>query len=174
MTVFEEIKGLVSAKDVAQAYGLHFGRNGRALCPWHSDRHPDLAFYGNRCYCHACHNGGDAVALAAQLFDLSMIDAARKINTDFGLGLDLNGGDLRADLSESLRKRQELERQRQQDRETWGKLCDVVHEANAVLPAYDAEGAWDDLDFRRVLEARSRADLALDVMWEVMKFERAG
>ena len=47
MTVFELVRQEVTAEDVARLYGLKFGRNGRAVCPWHSDHHPDLRFYEN-------------------------------------------------------------------------------------------------------------------------------
>ena len=44
--------------EAAKRYGLTF-RGQRALCPWHEDSHPDLAFYRDgKCYCHACHHGG--------------------------------------------------------------------------------------------------------------------
>ena len=89
-TLFDAVRNAVTAEETARAYGLAFGRNGRALCPWHADTHPDLAFYdgGARCYCHACHAGGDSIALTAQLFGLSPLEAARKLNADFHLGAD--------------------------------------------------------------------------------------
>lgn len=81
--LFERIRERVTARDAAAMYGLEIGRSGRARCPWHDDKHPDLAFYDERCYCHACHEGGDAVALTAKLYGLTPLDAARKVNVDF-------------------------------------------------------------------------------------------
>ena len=48
----------------------------------------------------------------------------------------------------------------------WGFLCDVVHEADAELPRYDRETAWDNPRFVAVLKARARADEQLNQMWE--------
>lgn len=58
--LFDAVRDGVTAEAAAHFYGLQFGRNGRAVCPWHDDHSPDLAFYdgGARCYCHACHGGG--------------------------------------------------------------------------------------------------------------------
>ena len=80
--LFDAIRQRVTARQAAEAYGLSISRGGRALCPWHDDHKPDLAFYGPRCYCHACHAGGDAVALTAQLHGLTMVEAAQKIKAD--------------------------------------------------------------------------------------------
>ena len=172
-SIFEAIREQVTARQAAEVYGLRIGRSGRGVCPWHSDRHPDLAFYGDHCYCHACHNGGDSVALAAQLFNLSMIDAARKINADFCLKLDLNGGDV--DLTEHYRRKREQEQRRQRQQAEWNALAEIVREADRRLAQYGDERAWDDPNFVKTLEARSRADLALDVRWqEVTDRERTG
>lgn len=158
--IFDAIRSGVTAKEAAEAYGLRFGRNGRAACPWHEDRNPDLAFYGERCYCHACHNGGDAVSLTAQIFGLSMIDAARKINTDFALGLNADAPPEdrpRVNRAEERRRALEVERRR------WGFLCDVVREADERLQTMGK--GWDDPMFSTVLAARARADLELELMW---------
>lgn len=86
MTVFELVRQEVTAEAVARLYGLKFGRNVRAVCPWHSDHHPDLAFSLNgTAYCHACHAGGDAVALAAQILGLTPKEAAERLRSDFHL-----------------------------------------------------------------------------------------
>ena len=91
MTIFELVRQEVTAEDVARLYDLKFGRNGRAICPWHSDHHPDLAFYPDgTAYCHACHRGGDAVALAAQILGLTPKEAAERLRSDFHLDQPIN------------------------------------------------------------------------------------
>lgn len=85
---FEAVRTRVSAMDAARRLGMSFGRNRRALCPWHNDTYPDLAFYndGQRCYCHACHNGGDSIALAAQVLGVRPLEAAQWLASEFSLG----------------------------------------------------------------------------------------
>ena len=144
--LFDGVRARVTALEAAQAYGMEFGRNRRARCPWHDDRRPDLAFYEGRCYCHACHEGGDAVALTAQLFGLSQIDAARKINADFRLGLDGEAytppaGPSRAEV------RRNLEDWR---RKRYGFLCQVEREARTAVKS--ASG-WEDPGFMDNLRA---------------------
>lgn len=173
MTLFDAIGKRVTAQAAAEFYGLRIARGGRALCPWHDDHKPDLAFYGARCYCHACHAGGDAVALTAQLHGLSMLEAAQKINADFRLGLNLEATTRPTGPTEAQRRQV----QRELDRRRWGVLCEVVREADARLQTLDgdSEKAWDDARFVKALEARSRADLALDNLWaEVIDRGRAG
>lgn len=38
MNVFEAVKGNVTARQAAEAYGLKVGRTGMACCPFHSDK----------------------------------------------------------------------------------------------------------------------------------------
>lgn len=161
MTIFDAIRDRVTAREAAQVYGLQFGRNGRALCPWHDDRHPDLAFYGNHCYCHACHEGGDAVALTAQVFGLSMIEAARKINADFRLDLT---DDNMPDDQPRVNRAEEQRKAKAEFQQRWNFLCDVVHEADEQLE--HMKGGWESPMFITVLAARARADDELNMMWE--------
>lgn len=42
MNLFETVKNNVSLREAAQAYGLEVNRHGKALCPFHNDRHPSL------------------------------------------------------------------------------------------------------------------------------------
>ena len=85
MNAFEAVKNAITAKQAAEMYGLRFGRNGRAVCPWHDDHKPDLAFFENSCYCFACHNGGDAVALVGKIFKETPAKAVNRIIKDFNL-----------------------------------------------------------------------------------------
>lgn len=161
--VFDVVKANVTAKEAAERYGLKFGRNGRAVCPWHRDTHPDLTFYKNgSCYCFACHNGGDAASLTQQLFNLSPMDAVKKLNIDFKLHLDLD-----APFKPTGPSRVEIERERKKrENKRWIKLCDEVHEADKVLNKYNPENGWDSPEFVEVLKKRTMANVELDMMWE--------
>jgi len=160
MNIFDEIKSKVTAKQAAERYGLEFGRSGRAKCPWHHDRHPDLTFYNNgTCYCFACHNGGDAVSLTCQIFSLKPIEAAKKLNTDFFLRLDLD-----APYKYTGPSKIELEReQKRREQERWAMLCDIVRECDKVLNKYSSES--DSPEFIEALKNRSLANQELDMMW---------
>ena len=158
--LFNVVRNGVSALEAAQAYGLAFGRNNRARCPWHDDKHPDLAFYdgGKRCYCHACHAGGDSIALTAQLFGLSPLEAARKLNADFHLGADEREYAPPSGASKA--------EQRRALREWWNhrfsELCEVERQALKCLPRLP--GGWDNPAFRRTLRALALVQDELEML----------
>ena len=84
MNVFEFVKQNVTARQVADYYGIPVNRHGLACCPFHNDRHPSMKI-DVRFYCFACGQKGDAINFVEKYFDLSPKDAALKICQDFGL-----------------------------------------------------------------------------------------
>ncbi|CVI64910.1 DNA primase [Eubacteriaceae bacterium CHKCI004] len=88
MNIFQEVKERVTAKQVAERYGLKVERNGMACCPFHNDKHPSMKIDQNY-YCFACGAKGDAVNYVAVLFGLSQFEAAKKIIEDFSLGIPI-------------------------------------------------------------------------------------
>ena len=88
MNIFQEVKERVTAKQVAERYGLKVERNGMACCPFHNDKHPSMKIDQNY-YCFACGAKGDAVNYVAVLFGLSQFEAAKKIIEDFSLGFPI-------------------------------------------------------------------------------------
>lgn len=88
MNIFQEMKERVTARQVAERYGLKVSRNGMACCPFHNDKHPSMKIDRNY-YCFACGAKGDAVNYVAVLFGLSQFEAAKKINEDFSLNLPI-------------------------------------------------------------------------------------
>lgn len=172
MTVFELVRQEVTAEDAARLYGLRFGHSGRAFCPWHDDgKHPALKFLDSgTCYCHACHAHGDATAITAQMLGITQKEAAERLRADFHLGTPTTS---RPDPTTRAKAKQRRDA-REQFNKRWGFLCDVVHEADAELPSYDKETAWDTPRFVAVLKARALADEQLNLMWETLIHERTG
>ena len=161
MTVYERLRGEVTALEAARAYGLRFGRGGRAFCPWHEDgRSPALAFYGERCYCHACHHGGDAVALAGQIFGLSAMEAARRVAEDFGISVTPETARERKDRREKIRRRTQAHRE---ENRRWSALCAVRRAADRALERFGPEDA-DDPRLWRLVKTRALCDQELDGM----------
>ena len=163
MTIFELVRQEVTAKQAAELYGLRFDRTGRGFCPWHDDgRHAALQFFPDGgCYCHSCHQYGDATALVAQMFGLSEKQAAEQIRRDFALNAPVS-----ARPSPTTKYKADA---RKTARDTfnarWGYLCNVVREADAKLAKYTPETI--DAEFDLILAARAKANEELDVMWEV-------
>ena len=53
-------------------------------CPFHADRNPSMKV-DFRFHCFGCGADGDVIDLTAKLFQLSLLQAAEKLATDFGL-----------------------------------------------------------------------------------------
>lgn len=87
--VFGEIVRRVPAVEAARLYGVSVDRRGRALCPFHTEDTPSCRFYpGDRgFYCFGCGAGGDVLTFTERLLGLSPIEAARRLDADFHLGL---------------------------------------------------------------------------------------
>ena len=91
--IFEEVKARLTMQDVAQHYGFTPNRAGFIKCPFHTgDRTASLKVYPGRrgWYCFGCHRSGSVIDFTAELFSLDPLDAVKKLNTDFCLGLDLD------------------------------------------------------------------------------------
>ena len=125
------VKDAVTAEDAARALGLNVDRRGRALCPWHSERHPSLHLYkGDRgCWCFACQNGGSVIDLTMQVLGCDTWDAVRWLSDTFALGLTLDG---KPDMAVST----EITRRRQRADELHEKLVDIqdaINECDILL-----------------------------------------
>ena len=129
--LFDEVRQRITAEDAAREYGLLSGSRRFALCPWHEEKTPSLHFSAKtgRCFCYGCHAGGSAVDLTAKLFGLSPLDAARKLNNDFHLGIDAKGHAPPAGESR-LEKRKRFEEFLRTEN---AKACDVLREVSAKI-----------------------------------------
>ncbi len=83
MRIFEIVKENVNLREAAELYGIDVNRYGKALCPFHNDRHPSLYVADDHYYCFACGEHGDVIDFVGRLFQLSPYDAARKLMADF-------------------------------------------------------------------------------------------
>ena len=111
MNIFSEVKEHLTARKVAEYYGLKIRRNGTACCPFHDDKHPSMKVDKNY-YCFACGVGGDAVDYVSRMFGLSQYDAALKLIEDFSLPVDAKGNaELSVQEKERIR-REKAERER--------------------------------------------------------------
>ena len=124
---FREIRARVPAQDAVRFYGAKFDRRGWAICPFHGDTHPSISFKHGRFRCWSCGVSGDALDYVSRLFDLDSVQAGRKLDTDFHLGLSREHIDARE------MERQETERRAiaglHERFETWrGKTIDLLNE----------------------------------------------
>ena len=88
MNCFQNVKYGVNCREAAERYGIAVDRYGKALCPFHNDRHPSLYVADDHYYCFACGEHGDVIDFVSKLFQFSMYDAAQKLAADFHLTPD--------------------------------------------------------------------------------------
>lgn len=60
MRIFEIVKENINLREAAELYGIDVNRYGKALCPFHNDRHPSLYVADDHYYCFACGEHGDS------------------------------------------------------------------------------------------------------------------
>lgn len=90
---FEYIRENTNIIEVAEMYGIQVDRNNKSFCIFHKDgKTPNMSFKDNYVHCFSCGEGGSVIDLVMQLFNLSALGAANKLNEDLSLGLNLKGG----------------------------------------------------------------------------------
>ena len=136
MNRIETIKATVSPADAAERYGLTASRNGMTLCPFRDDRHPSARLYDEHFYCFACAAHGDVIDLTAKLLGISVPEAIRHLEEDFGINTD-------ADLPKTARPaRPHLSRFREDE-----LLClSTLTEYERLLRGWKTEYALKTLD----------------------------
>ena len=88
MNLFQTVKYGVSCREAAERYGVSVNRQGKALCPFHNDRHPSLYVVDDHYHCFGCGEHGDVIDFAAKLFGLPLYEAAQQLAADFHLTPD--------------------------------------------------------------------------------------
>ena len=175
MSIFKGIKQHITAREVAEGYGLKVSDKGMACCPFHDDRHPSMKIDSGY-YCFACGAKGDAINYAASLFSLSQYEAAKKIVQDFNLPVKINGcagsnpdADIRWQKEKQKEERIDLIKKRfgKWRLETISKLQTVNFDIESIKAHYKRAPPEEVLasdDYAEVLRADSLVEYWLDVL----------
>lgn len=84
MGLFDEVKENVTVRQAAEFYGFKITKSGLISCIFHNDKTPSMKV-DRRYYCFGCGVTGDVIDFTAQLFGLSLKEAALKLADDFGI-----------------------------------------------------------------------------------------
>ena len=150
MNLFSDVKASINTWEAARQYGLEINRYGKALCPFHNDRHPSLYVADDHYYCYACGAHGDVIDLTARLFDLSLYEAAKKLAYDFGISQEKPRQDIR-------RKKGEAQQLRENERLCFLRLTEYQKRLQKWKVRY-APYSPDDTPDSRYQEACQRLD----------------
>ena len=189
MNIFQKMKERVTARQVAERYGLKVSRNGMACCPFHNDKHPSMKIDRNY-YCFACGAKGDAVNYVAVLFELSQFEAAKKINEDFSLGIPIGKQEVGRKRKPEVRKKEKIPTKEERIQFVQKKIDGWARDAANVLLRYlrwmefwkkfykpeSMEAEWNPL-FVEALQNESKISYLVDMLMfgtdeEVLDFSR--
>lgn len=81
------IRDALSMDQVARFYGYTPNRAGFICCPFHREKTPSLKLYANGFCCFGCNKRGSVIDFVMELFGCNFIDALKRLDMDFGLGL---------------------------------------------------------------------------------------
>lgn len=175
MNVFEFVKQNVTARQVADYYGIAVNRHGMACCPFHNDKHPSMKV-DVRYYCFGCGEKGDAINFVEKYFGLSPKDAALKICQDFGLDYKLDRPDRANKASKNNRTKNARAKPKKSPEQLFVEscehcyrvLCDYLH----LLRQWKAEYApradtedWHPL-FVEACQEIEHINYLLDILWD--------
>lgn len=86
--IFEAVRQLVPTRAAAELYGFHPNRAGYICCPFHNEKTASLKLYDDGgWHCFGCGAGGSSIDFTARLQELSPVEAVKRLNEDFRLGL---------------------------------------------------------------------------------------
>jgi hypothetical protein len=87
--VFDALKEILKITDVLAFYGVVVKHGNKALCPLHNEKTPSFTIYTNTnsWHCFGCGVGGSVIDFVMAYFELDALEAAKKLDTDYGMGL---------------------------------------------------------------------------------------
>lgn len=150
MTIFEELKELVDIPTVARHYGVEVNRSNIAICPFHNEHTPSMKLYEKNYHCFGCQAHGDVIRLVKNLFGLTPIEAIRKLNSDFGLCLNVDKPPDRADIQCIEKKNTERKAYEQWENYAYKVLNDYLWLMRDYAEMYAPKSPQNILDSRFV------------------------
>lgn len=124
----EIVKAAITVPQMLEFYGFDT-RHKRMKCPIHNGKDQNFSYKEHIWKCFVCGAGGDVIAFIQAYFGLSFMDAVKKLNYDFKLGLPIGE-------KPTLRQRRNIEAA-QKKVDDWQKgLDDLKAERDKALDGY--------------------------------------
>ncbi|MDD6082718.1 MAG: CHC2 zinc finger domain-containing protein [Oscillospiraceae bacterium] len=154
MTQFVDIaKDKLPMKDALESYGISVNRNGMCLCPFHSEKTPSCKVYSDSLHCFGCGEHHDIISFTKMYFNLdTQLDALKKLNDDFTLGLSLDKSQKpnKSEISEYVKRKTEKEQYAEWERDAWETLRDRFRLMREFKEKYAPKNPYDNIDSRFV------------------------
>ena len=143
--IFSDIKSRCDLPSVLSLYGRTPNANGMISCPFHGkDEHPSMRVYSDGLYSFSCGWHGDAIAFVERMDSCTAIEAARKLNDVFLLGVDF-GKPMTAKETELWRRQRKIKSAER----AFDSLAD---------DALQAELAGDHEKYQEIIRQREQLD----------------
>ena len=172
MNLFQNVKYGVNCREAAERYGVSINRQGKALCPFHNDRHPSLYVADDHFYCFACGAHGDVIDFAANFFDLPLYEAAQRLAADFGV--DANQPPTK-EVLEKRRQKAEAQQLMENERLCVSVLSDYARALRSWKMQYAPQSPAEAPDerFEEACHKLDEAEYYLDILAFGDSYERA-
>ena len=145
MNVFGTVKTSINTREAAERYGVEVNRHGKALCPFHNDRHPSLFVDDDHYHCFACGEHGDVIDFTSKLYGLPLYDAAKKLAYDFGITQDKPATKA---MQEKQNRKSEAQRLRENEKLCFSALMAYMKFLQEWKVLYAPRTPEDDVDSR--------------------------
>ena len=85
---FSAIKQNASIVNIVKNYGIDVNHGEMCNCPFHAEKTSSMKLYtdSNQYHCFGCGEHGDVIDFVAKMERLSIYEAAKKLNDEYGLG----------------------------------------------------------------------------------------
>ena len=147
--------------------GVTVPPHGRVPCPLHRGQHRSFAVYDKSWRCYSkCGTGGDVINFVQRLFGYgSPIEALRRLNNDFRLGLEIDGSRSASDFDKARYRQEKRERELFAWREHQLETISGIRIARAVAHT-------DNHAVTKWLDVREAALLECQTPLEINQFKR--
>lgn len=172
MNLFQNVKYGVNCREAAERYGIAVDRYGKALCPFHNDRHPSLYVADDHYHCFGCGEHGDVIDFAANFFALPLYEAALRLAADFGIDTDRPPA---KEIPEKRRQQTEAQQLMENERLCFSVLSDYARVLRRWKARYAPQSPAEAPD-KRFVEACHKLDQTecyLDILCAGDSYERA-
>lgn len=163
MNVFDAVKQAVTTRQTAEMYGLKVRRNNMVSCPFHNDRTPSMKV-DKRFHCFGCGADGDVIDFVSRLYEISSLEAAKKIASDFGISYDVKPVPLRS--KKIIRKKSNAQIYAEAEQRCFRVLSDYYHllkRWECIYAPNMEDEIWHPL-FVEALQNKTYLEYLLDIL----------
>lgn len=102
----EQIKRVVSCRDLLALNGIETDRKNKARCCFHNDEHASMQVYADGVHCFSCGAHTDVIGLAQQIYSVDFNGSCEILSNQYGIAPTQND-EYRRKLDEQRRKQKE-------------------------------------------------------------------